>query len=141
MKKISTLVATALIFSSTNFAYAYNYPEYIIFESTNHCSGCDLSNATITPNHSRAKLTNANLSGLYTLHGTAANLSQADLSNTNMVGANLYSANFTEANLAGAKLESAHVENANFYGATGLDLTHAYACGATLPNGDKMPAC
>lgn len=162
MKKSKWLI---LCFSSCFTIHAVaatqSYPELYRFELTNHCSGCDLSNATITANHSNAVLDNANLTninswersvnfsgGIFTNTNFSnayliyVNFSNARLVSANLSGAFLSGANFTNANLTGAQFYGANVAYANFTGATDLDLTNvAVACNVVMPDGSQTPPC
>lgn len=144
MKKIyvlATAISLALVFSSAYATKFYNTKDVAKFEKTNKCPGCDLSDATLSQNHSGAMLSNANLSNI-NMYGDEGknvriNLSDANLTNANLSGANLTQANFSGADLTGAHLDGAYVAAANFYGAKGVDLSrvHELWC-VILPNGE-----
>lgn len=138
MKKISLLILASFITSVSLMSYAkasFKDDELEHFEITNHCSGCDLSSAALTSNHSGAILDNANLSNVYTTQNHL-NLSQAHLQNANLTGAWLPGANFSQADLTGAVFAGAFLRGANFYGAMGVNLKNAAeACDIVAPNG------
>jgi uncharacterized protein YjbI with pentapeptide repeats len=147
MKKLSILVALLSLNCVVVSAHAnvqYNVKQLEQFETTNKCSGCDLSSVSTfqSANHSGAVLDNANLSSIVYMQGPGFNLSNANLQNANLSGAYLPGCNFSEADMTGARLDGASLEYANFYGAKGADLTKAaYICSAILPNGSLAEPC
>ncbi len=126
-------------FSTLSFASPqFNEDQLSKFEQWNKCYNCDLSGAAIKENHSKADLTNSNLSGIYSIMGPI-NFSEANLTNVNLSGAFLSYANFSKANLTGAVFAGAMVDHANFYGSTGVDLKNAAStCGTISPNGTVL---
>lgn len=144
MNKLQSFVAAIIVGSLAISAHAapksqYSKSQLEQFEATNKCSACDLSGAELSRNHSGAILDGANLSNIYSdLHDLPGiNFSAANLQNANLSGADLEYANFSQADLAGARFDGADVSEANFYGAKNANLTNAYTCRATLPDGSR----
>jgi uncharacterized protein YjbI with pentapeptide repeats len=142
MKKINSVLTALAIASLTLSAHAKSQfsPEQLEqFERTNKCSGCDLSGAQLSLNHSQAVLDNANLSGIYFIRPIGINFSQGLLTNANLSGAYLVSANFSQANLSGAHFDGAQLNGANFYGAKGVNLKNAAnICDVTAADGSQL---
>ena len=98
--------------------------------STNSCSGCDFSGATLSESSlSNADLSRANLTGTDL---TKAMLKSADLSHTSLQGARLQNANLSNANLSGADLSNAKLN--------GAILSSAELAGANLSNAELKGA-
>jgi uncharacterized protein YjbI with pentapeptide repeats len=124
------------------------------FNATNGCDSCDLSGAYLTGNHSKAVISNSNLTGAIgigtfsAVNFTGSNLSSSNWSSANLSYANfayidLISVNFSGTNLVNAIFDGANTTNAIFdnailYGSNisqdQLNAAKSY-CGAVLPDG------
>lgn len=116
---ISVLLIGILIFQTLP-AIAANNDDLNRLTSTNSCSGCDVSRATLKE----------------------ADLSKADLSRTDLSGADLTKAILKAADLSHANLQGTKLQNTNLSGInlSGADLSNAQLSGAILSNADLTGA-
>ncbi len=148
------LVATIQNVSFANLKYDPNDLDQ--FNKTNQCIGCDLSNSTLSGNHSKAILQKSNLtssvifntfsqSDFSYVNGSHGSWSSTNFSYTNFSNATLNATKFTSADLefsdfSNAVVISADFSQADLYGAkiTSDQLaTAASVCNAILPDGSK----
>ncbi len=160
MKKIglniSFLFLLALIQNVSFANLKYDPNDLDKFNSTNQCIGCDLSNSTLSGNHSKAILQSSNLtssvifntfsqSDFTYVNGSHGSWSSTNFSYANFSNAILNATKFTWADLEFSNFSNAVVMGADFsqadlYGAkiTSDQLaTAASVCNAIFPDGTK----
>ncbi len=143
MKHINQVLFLGLSLCLITISYAenltFNPADLQKFNTTNSCVECDLSNASLSGNHSQANLTDTNLSSSI---GDFINLSEAVLIGTNLTNSRFIKANFSQADFSNAALYQADFSNANLYKAkmTTEQISQLKSvCNATLPNGSMGP--
>ncbi len=127
---IATLLISTLMILWSLPAIAASNDDLNRLISTNSCSGCDVSGATLNETDlSKADLSRTDLSGVDL---TKAILKGADLSHTNLQGSKLQSTDLSSTNLSGADLSNAQLISAILSNAdlTGANLSNAELKGA-----------
>lgn len=140
MKK-ALLFSTLFLITGMAMNVAAHFKEADVskFETTNRCTGCDLSSALLSYNHSASDLTDANLSGIRSNDSMPFNFSNSILINANFSGAMLKGANFSQTDCSNAHFEGADLSGANFFRATDVNLSNASnLCDVILPNGTHI---
>lgn len=153
----SIIIASILIISSGVVNAQYSQLDNQIFQETNICLGCNLSEAILFDDHQNGNLIKANLSGAIILgnfsgvnfssidgiHMSASiNLAQTNFSKAILIGADLGFANLTYSDFTGANVHGVNFFGANMYGAiiSPEQLASAKSvCGAILPDGSSGP--
>ena len=64
VKKYSVIFGLVFGLAQVSLASSYNPDQLAQFNSTNQCSSCDLSGATLSGNHSGAVFSSSNLTGV-----------------------------------------------------------------------------